>query len=280
MNVPRLFRLALLGSSLLFELSPASVRAAASGQTIVLASTTSVENSGLLAHILPQFTKETGIEVHVIAQGTGQALATAAHGDADLVLVHDPEAEAQFMAAGHGLTRQEIAWNDFVIVGPDADPARISGMRDVIAALKAIYTARAPFVSRGDKSGTDALEKRLWKAAGLDPTAGGSWYRDIGGGMGAALNAAAAMDAYTLTDRGTWLSFGNKDGLQIEVEGDPRLLNRYDVILLSPAMHPQAKQEPAQQFARWLVSPEGQAAIAGYTIAGQRLFHPESDPKP
>ncbi len=248
---------------------------------MVLASTTSVENSGLLARILPQFTKETGIEVHVIAQGTGQALATAAHGDADLVLVHDPEAEAKFMAAGHGLTRNEIAWNDFIIVGPLSDPAHITGIRDVIAALKVIYASKAPFVSRGDQSGTDALEKRLWKTAGLDPVAAGSgWYRDIGGGMGAALNAAAAMDAYTLSDRGTWLSFGNKSGMKVELEGDPRLLNRYDVILLNPQTHPQAKQAPAQTLAAWLESPEGQAAIAGYTIAGQRLFHPEADPKP
>jgi tungstate transport system substrate-binding protein len=274
----RLSRSALLGGLSLLALSPASAYAA--DETIVLASTTSVENSGLLAHILPQFTKETGIEVHVIAQGTGQALATAAHGDADLVLVHDPEAEAQFMAAGRGLTRQEIAWNDFIIVGPRGDPARIAGSGDAVAALKAIYVAKAPFVSRGDKSGTDALEKRLWKAAGLDPASADSWYRDIGGGMGAALNAAAAMDAYTLSDRGTWLSFGNKGDMQIEVEGDPRLLNRYDVILLNPTTHPQAKQGPARQFASWLASPEGQAAIAGYTIAGQRLFHPEADPKP
>jgi tungstate transport system substrate-binding protein len=254
---------------------------AADPQTIVLASTTSVENSGLLARILPQFTKETGIEVHVIAQGTGQALATAAHGDADLVLVHDPEAEAKFMAAGDGLTRQEIAWNDFVIVGPSSDPAHVAGAGDAVAALKMIAAAKAPFVSRGDKSGTDALEKRLWKAAGLDPAAaGGGWYRDIGGGMGAALNTAAAMNAYTLSDRGTWLSFGHKVDLAIVLEGDPRLLNRYDVILLNPQTHPQAKQAPAHRFASWLASPEGQAAIAGYMIAGQRLFHPESDQKP
>jgi tungstate transport system substrate-binding protein len=254
---------------------------AAEPETIVLASTTSVENSGLLARILPIFTKETGIEVHVVAQGTGQALATAAHGDADLVLVHDPEAEAKFMAAGDGQTRQEIAWNDFIIVGPSADPAHVAGTRDVVAALKMIAAAKAPFVSRGDKSGTDALEKRLWKAAGLDPAAaGGGWYRDIGGGMGAALNAAAAMDAYTLSDRGTWLSFGHKAGMTIALEGDPRLLNRYDVILLNPQTHPQAKQAPAHRFASWLASPEGQAAIADYAIAGQRLFHPESDLKP
>lgn len=250
-------------------------------QTIVLASTTSVENSGLLAHILPQFTKETGIVVHVIAQGTGQALATAAHGDADLVLVHDPEAEVKFMTAGDGLTRQEIAWNDFIIVGPSTDPAHTAGTQDAVTALKAIAAAKAPFISRGDKSGTDALEKRLWKAAGLDPAKfGHNWYRDIGGGMGAALNAAAAMDAYTLSDRGTWLSFGHKAGMKIELEGDPRLRNRYDVILLNPQTHPHAKQAPAHRFAAWLASLEGQAAIGGYMMGGQRLFHPASDPKP
>jgi len=269
----------------------AQVKTASESETIVLASTTSVENSGLLAHILPGFTRETGIEVHVVAQGTGQALATAAHGDADLVLVHDPDAEAKFIAAGHGVNRQEIAWNDFVIVGPDADPAHVAGTRDVLAALRAIAGAKAAFVSRGDNSGTDALEKRLWKAGGLDPAAaggtaaggtaaGGGWYRDIGGGMGAALHAAAAMQAYTLSDRGSWLSFGHKADLRIVLEGDPRLLNRYDVILLNPQTHPQAKQAPAHRFAAWLASPDGQAAIGGYMIAGQRLFHPESDPKP
>ncbi len=276
----RISRAALLGTaSLAAALSVAGY--AAEQQSIVLASTTSVENSGLLAHILPQFEKETGVTVHVVAQGTGQALATAAHGDADLVLVHDPAAEAKFIAAGHGLTRTEIAWNDFIIVGPASDPAHIAGMHDAVAALRAIAAAKAAFVSRGDQSGTDALEKRLWKVAGMDPaTFGGGWYRDIGGGMGAALNAAAAMDAYTLSDRGTWLSFGHKAGLRIEVQGDRRLLNRYDVILLNPQTHPQAKQVPAHLFAAWLSSPEGQAAIAGYTMAGQRLFHPEADAKP
>jgi tungstate transport system substrate-binding protein len=267
-------------SALLAALSAAPGLAAAP-QTIVLASTTSVENSGLLAHILPQFTKETGITVHVVAQGTGQALATAARNDADLVLVHDPAAEAKFMRAGHGLSRTEIAWNDFVIVGPASDPAHIAGEHDVVAALTAIAKAKAPFVSRGDESGTDALEKRLWKVTGLDPAGSGDgWYRDIGGGMGAALNAAAAMGAYTLSDRGTWLSFGNKARMKIEVEGDPRLLNRYDIILLNPKIHPRAQQVPARRFAGWLASPEGQAAIGGYTISGQRLFHPEADPKP
>jgi tungstate transport system substrate-binding protein len=247
-------------------------------QTIVLASTTSVENSGLLAHILPEFTKETGISVRVLAQGTGQALSTAAHGDADLVLVHDPEAEQKFIAQGHGIDRRQIAWNDFLVVGPSADPAHIAGGHDALAAFKAIAAAGAPFVSRGDNSGTDALEKRLWRAAAIDPAqaGGGSGYRDIGGGMGAALNTAAAMDAYTLSDRGTWLSFGNKRDLTVLVEGDPRLLNRYDVILLDPIKHPEAKQGPAHRFAEWLASPEGQAAIGAYEVNGEQLFHPSA----
>ena len=243
-------------------------------QSIVLASTTSVENSGLLGHILPQFTKQTGIEVHVLAQGTGQALATAAHGDADLVLVHDPEAEARFMSEGHGIERHEIAWNDFIIVGPSSDPAHIRGGHDAVAALRAIESARAPFVSRGDKSGTDALEKRLWHAAGLQPS--GAWYRDIGGGMGAALNASAAMNAYTISDRGTWLAFSNKKELTVLVEGDPRLINRYNVILLNPMRHPNAKHALARKFADWLTSAEGQAAIGAYQVGGMQLFHPSA----
>jgi tungstate transport system substrate-binding protein len=247
-------------------------------QSIILASTTSVENSGLLAHILPAFTKETGITVHVLAQGTGQALQTAARNDADLVLVHDPEAEGKFIAAGDGIDRRQIAWNDFIVVGPRSDPAHIAGTRDAVAALKGIANAKAPFVSRGDKSGTDALEHRLWRVAGIDPgkAGGGSWYRDIGGGMGAALNAAQAMDAYTISDRGTWLSFGNKGDLAVLVEGDPRLLNRYDVILLNPAKHPVPKQALARRFAKWLVSPEGQAAIGAYKVKGDQLFHPSA----
>ena len=265
---------AILISSAIFTGGPSRA-----DETIVLASTTSVENSGLLAHILPEFTKETGISVHVLAQGTGQALATAAHGDADLVLVHDPEAEQQFIAQGHGIDRRQIAWNDFIVVGPRADPAHVAGGHDAVAAFKAIAAAGAPFVSRGDKSGTDALEKRLWRAAAIDPAqaGGGSWYRDIGGGMGAALNIAAAMSAYTLSDRGTWLSFGNKGELTVLVESDPGLLNRYDVILLDPVKHPEAKQEPAHRFADWLASPEGQAAIGGYKVNGQQLFHPSAD---
>ena len=250
----------------------------ASPQVILLASTTSVENSGLLAKILPLFIQKTGIEVRVIAQGTGQALATAARGDADLVLVHDPEAEDQFIAEGHGSQRRQIAWNDFIIVGPKRDPAHLAGGHDAVAALTALAAARASFISRGDKSGTDALEKRLWRKAGIDPVArgGGAWYRDIGGGMGAALNAASGMAAYTLSDRGTWLSFNNKGPLVVVVESDPALLNRYDVILLNPAKHPYAKHAAARELADWLTSPEGQAAIGTYMIAGEPLFHPSA----
>lgn len=250
------------------------------GETVVLASTTSVENSGLLAHILPQFSKETGIEVRVLALGTGQALAETARGDADLLLVHDPEAEAAFMAAGHGQSRAFLAWNDFIVVGPKADPAHVAGTHDAQAALVAIRKAEAPFVSRGDKSGTDALEKRLWRAAGLDPKSFGSWYRDIGGGMGAALNAASAMEAYTLSDRGTWLSFHNKGDLVIAVQGATALLNRYSVIVPNPAEHRAEGRAPAQRLAAWLLSDEGQQAIANYTLAGEALFHPKSDPMP
>jgi tungstate transport system substrate-binding protein len=247
---------------------------------IVLASTTSVDNSGLLKHILPLFKQASGIDVRVVALGTGQALDVARRGDADLVLVHDPDAEAQFIGEGHGINRREIAWNDFIIVGPAADPAKLKGGRDVVAAFKAIWQAQAPFVSRGDKSGTDALEKRLWKAAALDIAKAGPWYKDIGGGMGAALNAAAGMNAYTLADRGTWLSFNNRRDLAIVLEGDKRLINRYDVIELDPKLHPQAKLGLAKQFADWLASPPGQQAIGDDEMAGQKLFHPEADPKP
>jgi tungstate transport system substrate-binding protein len=249
-----------------------------SPESIILASTTSVENSGLLAHVLPDFTKETGITVHVLAQGTGQALQTAARDDADLVLVHDPEAEERFITEGHGIDRAQIAWNDFVVVGPQSDPAHLAGGHNPVEGFRAIATARAPFVSRGDKSGTDALEKRLWRATGIDPAASGvgTWYRDIGGGMGAALNAAAGMDAYTLSDRGTWLSFRNKGPLVVLLEGDPRLVNRYDVILLNPEKHPVPKQALARRFAQWLRSPEGQAAIGAYKMDGEQLFHPSA----
>lgn len=249
---------------------------AARAESIVLASTTSVENSGLLARILPVFTAASGIDVKVVAQGTGQALNTAARGDADLVLVHDPEAEAKFIAAGHGINRREIAWNDFVLVGPRADPARIAGLTDAVAALKAVAAAGAPFVSRGDNSGTHALERRLWQAAGIAPA--GDWYRDIGGGMGAALNAAAAMEAVTLTDRGTWLAFNNRRDLVVQVQGDGRLINRYAVIELDPARHPAVKAGAARALADWLAGPDGQAAIGAYRVGGEQLFHPGRAP--
>lgn len=247
-------------------------------ESIVLASTTSLQDSGLFKQILPAFTAATGIDVRVLSQGSGQALATAARGDADLVLVHDPDAEDKFIAEGHGTDRRQIAWNDFVIVGPASDAARVGGGRDAQAALKAIAATRAPFVSRGDKSGTDALEKRLWRAAGLKPSAadGDAWYRDIGGGMGAALNAASGMNAYTLTDRGTWLNFANKADLKIMVEGDPGLLNRYDVILLDPVKHPGAKHDAARRLRDWLISPTGQSAIGAYTVRGEPLFNPSA----
>jgi tungstate transport system substrate-binding protein len=250
----------------------------AAEQSIVLASTTSVENSGLLANIIPLFTAKTGIKVNVVAQGTGKALDTARRGDADLLLVHDPEAEAEFLEEGHASARRQIAWNDFIIVGPSADPARITGGSDAVAALQKIAEAQALFVSRGDNSGTHAAELRLWKLAGQTPEAlmKQSWYRDIGGGMGRALNATSALDAYTLSDRGTWLSFNNKGALVISIEHDPRLVNRYDVIELSPQKHGGLKLAVAHVFANWLVSPEGQAAIGAYQVNGERLFNPSA----
>lgn len=245
---------------------------------VVLASTTSVDNSGLLGAILPKFTARTGVAVRVLALGTGQALAVTARGDADLVLVHDRDAEVRFMAEGHGVERREVAWNDFVLVGPVADPAGVAGGRNAAAALVAIARAQAPFVSRGDNSGTHALERRLWRAAGQAPA--GGWYRDIGGGMGAALNAAAAMGAYTVSDRGTWLSFNNRGGLRIVVEGGAALLNPYSVIVPRAEGHRPEGREPARQLAAWLLSAEGQDAIGGFTVAGERLFNPVAAPKP
>jgi tungstate transport system substrate-binding protein len=250
----------------------------AAEQAIVLASTTSVEASGLLANILPQFRAKTGITVNVVAQGTGKALDTARRGDADVVLVHDPDAERQFVDEGYSSTLRQIAWNDFIIVGPSSDPAHILGGSDSVTALKAIASARAPFVSRGDRSGTNAAELRLWRTAGRTPEALNpeKWYRDIGGGMGQALNAASAMNAYTLTDRGTWLSFKNKGSLIIIIEGDPHLINRYDVIELNPRKHGAARLDAAKIFADWLVSPEGQQAIGAYRVDGQQLFNPSA----
>jgi tungstate transport system substrate-binding protein len=245
--------------------------------SIVLASTTSVESSGLLANILPQFTAKTGIAVNVVAQGTGKALDTARRGDADLLLVHDPEAEQQFMDQGHGATRRQIAWNDFIIVGPSADPAHILGGHDSVAAFKAIASAQAPFVTRGDKSGTNAAELRYWKAAGIDaPATRMAGYKECGCGMGSALNIASSSGAYVLADRGTWLNFKNRGDLAVLVEGDTRLFNQYGVIVVNPAKHPNTKTALAQAFADWVLSPEGQATIAAYRIGGEQLFFPDA----
>ena len=241
---------------------------------IVVASTTSTQDSGLFTHILPIFKARTGIDVRVVAQGTGQALATAKKGDADVVFVHDTLAEAKFVEDGFGIDRREVMYNDFVVVGPMSDPAKAAGT-DVIAALKKIEAAKSPFASRGDKSGTHAAELRYWKAADLDPQTGkGSWYRETGSGMGPTLNTASAMNAYAFTDRGTWLSFKNRGELGIVVEGDTKLFNQYGVMLVNPAKHTHVKKELGMQFIGWLTSPEGQAAIAAYKIEGQQLFFP------
>ena len=244
---------------------------------IVVASTTSTEQSGLFKHLLPAFTRQTGIEVRVVALGTGQALDTARRGDADVVLVHDPEAERRFVAEGFATARQDVMYNDFVIVGPAADPAKLAGLKDASEALRRIAAAQAPFVSRGDRSGTHAAELRLWKEAGVElDRARGPWYRETGSGMGPALNTASAMNAYLLTDRGTWLSFRNRGELRVMVEGDRRLFNQYGVMPVDPARHPHVKAAAARRFADWLVSPAGQKAIADYRIDGEQLFFPNA----
>jgi tungstate transport system substrate-binding protein len=252
-------------------------------RSITIASTTSTEQSGLFGHILPIFTRATGIGVKVVALGTGQALDVARRGDADVVFVHDRPAEQWLVREGYGGPRRHVMYNDFVIVGPAADPAGVRGGKHAVEALRRIAAAGAPFVSRGDRSGTHAAELRLWKAAGIDPvTAGrGRWYREIGQGMGPALNTAAAMDAYIVADRGTWLAFRNRQGLGVAVEGDPRLFNQYGVMLVNPQRHPHVNAADGQRFVDWIVSPAGQAAIAGYRINGEQLFFPNADrPEP
>jgi tungstate transport system substrate-binding protein len=244
---------------------------------ITVASTTSTENSGLFKHILPIFEKKTGIDVRVVAQGTGQALDTGRRGDADVVFVHAKAQEEKFVAEGHGVKRFEVMYNDFVIVGPKSDPAKVHGMHDAVAALKKIAATKAPFASRGDRSGTHVAELNLWKAAGLDPAKDKpSWYRETGSGMGATLNTAAGMQAYALTDRGTWLSFKNRGPLEIAVAGDRRLFNQYGVMLVNPAKHPHVKKAMGQAFIDWLLSTEGQRAIGDYRINGQQLFFPNA----
>jgi len=249
----------------------------AQDRSIVVSSTTSTEQSGLFGHILPQFTKKTGIGVKVVALGTGQALDVGRRGDADVVFVHDRAAEDKFVAEGFGVDRRDVMYNDFVLIGPKSDPAKVAGTKDITAALKRIADAQAPFVSRGDKSGTHAAELRYFKEAGVDPTAGrGGWYRETGSGMGPALNTASSMNAYILADRGTWLSFKNRGDLVIAVEGDKRMFNPYGVILVNPAKHPHVKTADGRAFMDWLVSTEGQAAIASYKIGGEQLFFPDA----
>jgi tungstate transport system substrate-binding protein len=249
----------------------------AQDKSIVVASTTSTQDSGLFGSILPKFKAATGIDVRVIAQGTGQALDTGRRGDADVVFVHAKPQEEKFVAEGFGVKRFDVMYNDFVLIGPNPDPAGIKGSKDVVAALKAISSKSSPFVSRGDKSGTHAAELALWKTAGVDPGATKpAWYREIGQGMGAALNTAAAMGAYVLSDRGTWIPFKNKADLEIVVEGDRRLFNQYGVILVDPKKHSSVKGDLGQAFIDWLLSGEGQDAIRSYRIEGQQLFFPNA----
>jgi tungstate transport system substrate-binding protein len=253
--------------------------AQAEDKSILVASTTSTQDSGLFEHILPLFKQKTGIDVKVVAQGTGQALDTGRRGDADVVFVHAKSAEEKFLAEGQSVKRYPVMYNDFVLIGPKSDPAGIKGMKDVAKAFQTIKEKQAPFISRGDRSGTHIAEFAIWnKDAGVDiEKEKGPWYKSIGQGMGAALNTAAAGNAYVLSDRGTWLSFKNKGDLQILVEGDKRLFNQYGVMLVNPDKHPNVKKDLGQQFIDWLLSPEGQKAIADYKINGEQLFYPNAN---
>jgi len=254
-----------------------SAPALAADTFITVASTTSTQNSGLFEYLLPVFTEKTGIEVRVIAVGTGQAIKLAENGDADLLLVHDRAGEMKFLRQGYGINRREVMYNDYVIVGPSSDPAAVRGLRNAAAAFRRIAGAGSSFVSRGDDSGTNRQELRLWQAAGIDAkAASGTWYKEVGAGMGATLNTAAGMDAYTLTDRATWVAFKNRASLELLVEGDQRLFNQYAVIEINPAVHPSVKSAEAKAFADWLVSREGQAVIGAFVVDGQVLFHPNA----
>jgi tungstate transport system substrate-binding protein len=247
---------------------------------IIVQSTTSTQNSGLFEHILPMFTNKTGIGVRVVAVGTGQALKNAENGDGDVVLVHSKPDEEKFVAKGWGVKRHDVMYNDFIIVGPAADPAGIAGLKDASAGLKKIAAVEAPFASRGDDSGTNKAELKLWQDAGVDPKpASGKWYLETGSGMGATLNTAVGKRAYALTDRGTWLSFANKADFKVLVEGDPKLFNQYGVILVNPAKHANVKAKEGQAFIDWLTGSEGQAAIASYKIGGEQLFFPDARPQ-
>ena len=245
---------------------------------ITVASTTSTEQSGLFKHLLPIFEKKTGIQVRVVAVGTGQALDLARRGDADAVFVHARSAEEKFVSEGHGVRRIPVMYNDFVLIGPKSDPAKIAGGKDTLDALRKIRASASPFVSRGDRSGTHLAELALWKSAGLDiARVKGPWYRETGQGMGPALNTASSMNVYILADRGSWLAFKNRGDLALLVEGDKRLFNQYGVILVNPERHPSVRRVEAQTFIDWLVSPEGQKAIADYTIGGEQLFYPNAN---
>ncbi|MCB1884675.1 MAG: substrate-binding domain-containing protein [Geminicoccaceae bacterium] len=260
-----------------FGIASAPAVRAADDTFILVQSTTSTQNSGLFDYLLPKFKAKSGIEVRVVAVGTGQAIKNAKNGDGDVLFVHSKPDEVKFVEEGYGVERFDVMYNDFVIVGPKDDPAGIKGMNDAAAALAKIAEAKAPFASRGDDSGTDKQEKRLWATTGADPkAASGGWYRETGSGMGPTLNTAAGMGAYALTDRGTWISFKNKGDLEILVEGDPRLFNQYGVILVNPKKFPHVKAKAGQAFVDWLISPEGQQAIAGYEIDGQQLFFPDA----
>jgi tungstate transport system substrate-binding protein len=268
----RLFIAAAVGALLI-----TAPQAMAQTKSIIVASTTSTQDSGLFGHILPVFTKKTGIQVKVVAQGTGQALDTARRGDADVVFVHAKSAEEKFLAEGQGVKRFPVMYNDFVIIGPKSDPAKIKGTKDVGAALKKLKDAQATFISRGDRSGTHIAEINLWKAVGIDIEKDkGPWYKSIGQGMGAALNTAQGANGYVMSDRATWINFKNKGDLEIVVEGDKRLFNQYGVMLVNPEKHPNVKKAEGQAFIDWLVSPEGQKTIADYKINGQQLFFPNA----
>ena len=250
--------------------------AIAQEKSIVVSSTTSTEQSGLFGYLLPIFEKKAGIQVKVVAVGTGQALDIGRRGDADVVFVHDKPAEEKFVEEGYSTQRNEVMYNDFVLIGPKADPAKVAGSKDIQAAFQKIAAAQAPFVSRGDKSGTHAAELRYWKGAGIVPSASQSWYKETGSGMGPALNTASAMNGYILADRATWLSFKNRGDLTILVQGDPKLFNQYGVMLVNPAKFPSVKKAEGQEFIDWLVSKNGQDVIASYQIGGQQLFFPNA----
>jgi len=262
---------------LLLALSVLTTVATAAERFIVVSSTTSTENSGLFGYILPKFTEQTGIEVRVVAVGTGQAIRNAYNGDADVLFVHHKPSEEKFVADGDGVERFDVMYNDFVIVGPASDPAGVSDMTDAPAALAKVAESESPFASRGDDSGTHKNELELWQQAGVEVEGeSGTWYRETGSGMGATLNTASAMDAYALTDRGTWLSFENKGNLEVLVEGDPKLFNQYGVVLVNKEKHPSVKAEEGQAFVDWLISPEGQEAIGEFEINGQQAFFPNA----